>query len=245
MLNSAGPRFRSFHTTRWSLVRSATGDDETRAMVALEQLCSSYWYPIYAYIRRAGRSPHDAEDLTQGFFAKLLSKDTLAMVDREKGKLRTFLLTCLRRFMGDEYDRSMAQKRGASVLTSFSADWAEQKYAAEPSDTLTPDRLYQRRWALTVLEFSLQVLEDEYQAKGQDRLFQALRPLLGFKKQTQPTRYEDLAASLDMPVGTLKCHVSRLRDRWRELLFEQVSMTIDDASSDSIKAELAELLECL
>lgn len=215
------------------------------AMLALEQLCNSYWYPIYAFIRRSGRSPHDAEDLTQGFFAKLLDKATLANADPAKGKLRTFLLTCVRRFMGDEMDKAMAQKRGARLLVSFNAEWAEERYAVEPVDDLTPDRLFQRRWALTVLEFSLQLLEEEHKAQGKAELFETLRPLLGFKKQTQTARYEDLAASLEMPVGTLKCHVSRLRDRWRVLLFEQVSMTIEEPSSDSIKAELAELLECL
>src|ERR1700760_2362191 len=122
----------SFQTTRWSLIRSIRHDDETVAQMALEQLCNSYWYPIYAFIRRSGKGPHDAEDLTQGFFARLLEKEIFSAADPEKGKLRNFLLTCLRRYLADEHDRALAQKRGAGVLVSFSPDWAEQAYATEP-----------------------------------------------------------------------------------------------------------------
>jgi DNA-directed RNA polymerase specialized sigma24 family protein len=226
------------------LVRSVKGGDDAAAMLALEQLCNSYWYPVYAFIRRSGRSPHDAEDLTQGFFAKLLDKATLANADPTKGKLRTFLLTCVRRFVGDEMDKAMAQKRGARLLVSFNADWAEDRYAVEPVDDLTPDRLFQRRWALTVLEFSLQLLEEEYKAQGKADLFEALRPFLGFKAMPAQS-YEDAATGLKMPVGTLKSHVSRLRHRWREMLFEQVSVTLNNPTPENIKSELTELLECV
>jgi DNA-directed RNA polymerase specialized sigma24 family protein len=234
----------SFQTTRWSLVRSIRDDDESVAMVALEQLCNSYWYPIYAFIRRSGRSPHDAEDLTQGFFAYLLDKDTLNSADPEKGKLRTFLLTCVRRFLGDQWDKAMAEKRGARLMVNFDPDWAEGRYAAEPVDDLTPDRLFQRRWALTVLEFSLQVLSEEHAANGRGGLFEALRPFLGFKTFPEQ-RYEAVAASLGIPLGTVKSHVSRMRDRWRALLFEQVAVTLDDPSPENIRGELAELMGCI
>ncbi len=234
----------SFQTTRWSLVRSIRDDDESISRAALEQLCNSYWYPIYAFIRRSGRSPHDAEDFTQGFFTNLLDKEIFSMADPEKGKMRTFLLTCVRRYLGDEWDKAMAQKRGAKLLVSFDADWAEGRYATEPVDDLTPDRLFQRRWALTVLEFSLEVLANEHEASGKDELFTALRPFLGFKTFPEQ-RYETVAAKLGIPVGTLKSHVSRLRDRWRALLFEQVSMTLDDPSPENIRAELAELMDCV
>jgi DNA-directed RNA polymerase specialized sigma24 family protein len=234
----------SFQTTRWSLVRSIRHEDDAVASLALEQLCNSYWYPIYAFIRRSGRSPHDAEDLTQGFFAKLLDKDTISLADPDKGKLRTFLLTCVRRFLGDEQDKAMAQKRGARLMVHFDPEWAEGRYAAEPVDDITPDRLFQRRWALTVLEFSLQVLADEHTAQHKAALFEALRPFLGFKSFPDQ-RYEAVAGKLGMPVGTLKSHVSRLRDRWRALLFEQVAVTLDDPSPENIRGELAELMGCI
>lgn len=225
-------------------MRTLKDGDDPAAMFALEQLCNSYWYPIYAFIRRSGREAHDAEDLTQGFFAKLLEKATFSNADPAKGKLRTFLLTCVRRYMGDELDKAMAAKRGVRLQVRFDAEWAESRYAIEPVDDLTPDRLFQRRWAVTVLEFSLQSLEDEHKVQGKSWLFDSLRPFLGFKSFPEQ-RYEDAAVVLKMPVGTLKSHVSRLRQRWREILFEQVAVTLDDPSPENIKGELAELLECV
>lgn len=143
---------RSFQTTRWSLVQRANGDIDDEALQALAALCDSYWYPVYAYIRRSGHGAHDAEDLTQGFFARLLEKGTLAHADPAKGRLRTFLLTCVRNYLHNEHERASAQRRGARLLTKFDAGWAEERFASEPADDLTPDRLYQRRWALTLLE---------------------------------------------------------------------------------------------
>ena len=235
---------RSFQTTRWSLVHRANGaaDDEARA--ALAALCDSYWYPIYAYIRRSGHGAHDAEDLTQGFFARLLEKDILAAADPAKGKLRTFLLTCVRNYLHNEHARASAERRGAHLLTSFDQDWAEERYATEPADDLTPDRLYQRRWALTLLEFTLQLLSEEYRADDKGDLFTALRPCLGFSKEKTPN-YAGLATRLRCTESTVKSHVFRLRQRWREILFQQVSVTLDDPTSDEIKAELSELLGCV
>src|SRR5260221_10821952 len=136
----------SFCTTRWTQVRRAVGSDDTAARAALAALCEGYWYPIYAFIRRSGKSPHDAEDLTQGFFARLVEKRVLAGADPTKGKLRPFLLACARHFLSDEHDRARAQKRGAALLPSFDAIAAEERYAIEPVDDLSPDRLFQRRW---------------------------------------------------------------------------------------------------
>ena len=226
------------------MVRRATGDDDTAARAALAALCEAYWFPIYAFIRRSGKSPHDAEDLTQGFFAWLLAKGALAKADADKGKLRTFLLTCARRFVSDEHDRAMAQKRGAAVLTSFDSADAEERYAAEASDDLPPDRLFQRRWALTILERALALLGDEFTAQGKADIFTALRPFLGFGPEPEQ-RYEEIAPALGMPVGTVKSHVSRIRQRWREIIFEEVAMTLDDASPQEIKGELSELLGCV
>jgi RNA polymerase sigma-70 factor (ECF subfamily) len=231
----------SFQTTRWSLVRRAGSADDAEARAALAALCAAYWYPLYAFIRRSGAGPHEAEDLTQGFFARLLEKATLATADPARGKLRTFLLTCVRHFLSDEHDRARAQKRGAALLTSFDASDAEQRYAAEPADDLSPDRLFQRRWAVAVLDQALRLLGEEQAAAGKAELFAALRPFLGFGPQSAK-RYDELAPALGVPIGTLKNHVFRLRERWRELLFEQVAATLDNPTPEEIKAELSELL---
>ena len=226
------------------MVRRAVGADDAKAAQALAALCEGYWYPLYAYVRRSGYSPHDAEDLTQGFFARLLEKNILAAADPEKGKLRTFLLACAGHFLADERDRAQAKKRGAGLLMSFDAAVAEERYAAEPADNLSPDRLFQRRWALTVLEYSLELLAEEFATNGKAEVFEMLRPFLGFGADPAQ-RYEEIAAKMATPVGTLKNQVFRLRKRWRELLFEQVSLTLDDPTPEEIKAELTELLGCV
>lgn len=238
----AGPH--PFQTTRWSVVRLAVGKDDAQARQAVAELCEAYWYPIYAYVRRSGKSPHDAEDLTQGFFARLLARDILAAANPDKGKLRTFLLTCARNFLSDEHARDMAGKRGAKLLTSFDAAAAEGRYVKEPADDLTPDRLFQRRWAITVLDFSLQTLAAEFSAQGKAELFAAMRPFLGFGTEPE-RRYEEVATTLGMALGTVKSHVFRLRQRWREILFEHVAATLADPTPEEIKAELAELLGCV
>ena len=242
-MNSPMPP-QSFHTTRWTFVRQALNSSDPAAAQALSNLCEAYWYPIYAFIRRSGKSPHDAEDLTQGFFAKLLEKEILAGADRDKGRLRIFLLTCVRRYLADEHDRAMAQKGGAAVLVSFNPEWAEEAYATELVDDLTADRIFQRRWALMVLEHSFQVLREEYTAEGKSALFDTLRPFLGFGLDPEG-RYEDIAAKSGIPIGTLKNHVFRMRQRWRELLFEQVAATLDTPTQEDIKGELSELLTCV
>ena len=233
-----------FQTTRWSLVQRATGSDETAGREALAALCESYWYPIYAYIRRSGQAPHDAEDLTQGFFAWLLERGALAKADVGKGKLRTFLLTCAQRFLSDARDRAAAQKRGGGRLKTFDPTRAEERYAAEARDDLSPDRLFQRRWALTILDQGLALLRAEYEADGKAELFAALRPFLGFGADPEK-RYDEVSKALGHAVATLKSHVFRLRKRWRELIFAEVSETLANATDGEIRDELGELLGCV
>lgn len=236
---------RSFRTTRWSLVRRAVADDSAEAMDAMETLCEAYWYPLYAFIRRSGYTPEDAEDLTQGFFERMLDRDILSTADPDRGKLRTFLLTCLRRYLAHEKERRLALKRGGGChITSVDSAWAEDRYQHEPVDHLTPDRLYQRRWALTVLEHALRLLREEYEERGRGKLFETLRPYLGMGGGPELS-YEEASASLGQTVNNTKTQVFRLRQRWRELLFQQVSLTLDDPSADEIKAELSELMQCL
>jgi DNA-directed RNA polymerase specialized sigma24 family protein len=234
----------SFLTIRWSMVRQAAAKDEPGSQRALAELCKSYWYPIYAYIRRTGQSPHDAEDLTQGFFARLLQKNFLAVADKEKGRPRAFLLTCVKCHLADEHDRAMTQKRGAGKVTTFTSTWAEERYAAEPVENLTPDRLYQRRWALTLLDATLETLEKEFALDGNAELFTALRPYLGFSASVEEN-YQATADRLGMNLNTLKSHIHRLRERWKDAIMAQVASTLDDPTSDNIKAELSELVGCV
>ena len=182
--------------------------------------------------------------MTQDFLARLLAKHILAAADPEKGKMRTFLLKCLQNFLSDERDRAMALKRGAGVLTSFSLEWAEDRYATEPVDDLTPDRLFQRRWALTILEHSLQLLGGEFAAQGKSEVFEALLPFLGFGPDPDE-QYEHLSTQLGIPVGTLKNQVFRLRERWRKLLFDEVATTLEDPTIENIRGELTELLSAV
>lgn len=239
-LNASG----SFRTTNWSIVRRAAETDGSDAAVALSSLCQSYWYPLYVYFRRCGKTSHDSEDLTQGLFAHLLTRNSLSSADPARGRLRTFLLACAQNFLADQYDRENAQKRGLALLVPIEASRAEELYAREPQDALAPDRLFQRRWALTILEHALELLCVEYDERGQAELFQSLRPFLGFGSEPE-MRYEEIAARLQIPIGTLKNKVFRMRQRWRELLFEQVAQTLDDPSPEEIKGELSELLGCV
>jgi len=216
--------------------------DAEASLVAVSSLCEAYWYPLYAYFRRAGKSSHDAEDLTQGFFARMLERKMLSSATPEKGRLRTFLLACAHNHMTDEWSRGMAQKRGAGLVTAFDLQAAEARYGQEDTEQLSPDRLFQRQWALGILDRSLRMLADEYRASpGQIELFEALRPFLGFGGGAEQT-YEEIAVRLQTPVGTLKNKVFRLRQRWRELLFDQVGRTLADPTPEEIKDELSELL---
>jgi RNA polymerase sigma-70 factor (ECF subfamily) len=243
MIGPQAPRL--FQTTRWSVVRRSVSEDPAEAEAALAQLCEAYWYPLYAYVRRSGLSPQDAEDVTQSFFAHLLSRDVIAGAVPEKGRLRSFLLSCARNFLADRIARARAQKRGAGQATlSFDAMQAEERYAAEPVDDLSPDRLFQRRWALAVLETTLARLGAAYEEEGKGAIFARVRPFLGFGAEPE-LRYEQVGAALGMTIGTVKSHVFRMRQRWRELLFEEVAATLDEPTEEEIKAELAELVGCV
>lgn len=235
------PRHASFIQTRWSMVRRAVDDQASGSQLALGQLCQNCWYPIYAFIRRSGKSAEDAEDLCQGFFERVIRTRLLASADPEKGRLRTFLLSCLKHYMADQHDRNLAQKRGAGKVVEFSALSAEEQYLAEPVDTVTPDRLYQRQWALQIISTSMQELESTYQSEGKAALFTALKPFLGFSQSSEPN-YQTVADALGLNLNTLKSHIRRLRERWRDTIRAQVAATLDDPTPDEIKAELRELL---
>jgi len=232
-----------FAPTRWSMVLAA-GDwlAGSTARRAMEELAKTYWFPLYAYLRRRGSPPEEAEDLAQGFFTQLLEKDSLAAVDRTKGKFRAFLLASLKHFLTNQWDKTQAQKRGGGTTPiALDALTAEARYTLEPVDNMTPERLFEQRWAWAVLDQVLQRLRDQYQAKGQSQLFDALKGSLTSGTPT-PT-YAALARQLGMPEGTLAVAAHRLRRRYRELLRDEIAQTV--SAPELIDEEIRFLLGCL
>ena len=214
-----------FATTHWTVVLAAGRGDSRDADVALEELCRTYWYPLYAYVRRQGHSREDAEDLTQGFFARLLEKNYLEGISSDGGKFRAFLLVALKRFLANEWDRASRQKRGGGVLP-LSLDWqdAESRYQIAPADNLSPDKLYDRAWAEIVLEHVITRLRDESGTEGKAGQYEQLKPFLMMGKSEIP--YARAAAELKMSEGAVRVAVHRLRRRYRELLREEIAQTL-------------------
>jgi RNA polymerase sigma factor (sigma-70 family) len=228
-----------FATTQWSVVLSAGRSETTRGRNALAALCETYWYPLYAYVRRQGHSPHDSEDLTQGFFARLLESESLAGVSPEKGKFRTFLLVALKRFLTNEWHHANSQKRGGgSFRVPLQGHTAETRYVAEPSEQLTAEKLYERRWALTLLDRVLSRLSEEFNAVGKKEQFEKLKPYLMAERESIP--YAEAAVVLGMNEGAIKVAVHRLRRRFRELFREEVAHTV--ARPEEIDEEIRHLL---
>jgi RNA polymerase sigma-70 factor (ECF subfamily) len=228
----------SFATTRWSVVLAAEHADCVPAAEALEKLCRTYWYPLYTHVRRRGYSPEDAQDLTQEFFARLLAKHWLSMADRQRGRFRTFLLAALSHFLANEWDRVRCEKRGGGQA-AFSLDGqaAEARYHLEPVDRADAGWLYERRWALTLLDRVLERLRQEFTAVGQRERFDQLQPfLLGDK--TGET-YAALASVLETTEAALKMTVSRMRRRYRELFLEEIAQTV--SAPQEIEAEVRHL----
>jgi RNA polymerase sigma factor (sigma-70 family) len=240
--SAAGPRPAAFVTTHWSVVLTARRSDTTRAQAALARLCQAYWYPLYAYVRRRGYGPHDAQDLTQEFFARLLAQNWLAQADRERGRFRTFLLAALSHFLANEWDKARTQKRGGAVeLVPLQLDNAETRYGQEPADPRTPEQCFERRWALALLDEVLNRLRQEQVAAGAGELFDTLKPCLAGSRAAQP--YAALAASLGMTEGAVKVAVHRLRQRYRQLLREEIANTV--ASPAEVDAEMHHLFAVL
>lgn len=231
-----------FATTRWTVVLAAGQSDTAHARAALEKLCQAYWYPLYAYVRRRGYSPEDAQDLTQEFFARLLERRWIERADRQRGKFRSFLLTALNHFLADEWNKARAQKRGGGAsLLPLQLDAAETRYGLEPADHATPEQSYERRWALALLEEVLHRLAQEYQQEGRAALFAALNPCLVGERTKQP--YAELADRLGVSEGTVKSCVHRLRQRYRQLLREEIANTV--AGPDEVDGELHHLFAVL
>ena len=238
-----GPGTRQpFAATHWSLVLAAGRDGTPGAHAALDTLCRAYWPPLYAYIRRSGCSPADAQDLTQGFFLQLLQRDFLDGVDPRKGKFRSFLLASLKHYLSNERDRARAQKRGGGLAPiSIDAQDAEGRYLHEPADPMTPDKLYERRWALTVLEQALVRLQAEYAASSRGAVFEKLKGELTSDAARAP--HAEIARELDMTPGAVKVAAHRLRQRFGEVLRAEIAETV--ARPEDIEEEIQHLFDAL
>jgi DNA-directed RNA polymerase specialized sigma24 family protein len=221
----------AFSTTRWSVVLAAAGPDEPQASEALAVLCSAYWYPLYAYVRRRGYNPPDAEDLTQEFFARLLERNDLARVDRRKGRFRSFLLGGMNFLLADDHDRRCALKRGGGLapLSSEAAE-AEGRYAMEPVETLTPERLYERAWVSTLIDRASRRLRDEYAASGKLDLYERLGTFR-LDSAGQPS-YFDLAERLGQSESAVKSAIWRLRRRHHQLVRDEIAQTVAPGEED-------------
>jgi RNA polymerase sigma-70 factor (ECF subfamily) len=224
-----------FATTRWSLVVAARGNSPA-ARDALAELCRLSWYPLYAYIRRKGHTHVEAEDLTQEFFTRLLERDDLATVDPSRGRFRSFLLASCNHFLSNQRDRDQALKRGGG-RQPLPLDFhdAERRYVAEPGHDQTPERLFERRWALTLLERVLQRLQQDYEDSGKGNLFERLKGQLAGETVGS---YAEAAAELGLTEGAVKVAAHRLRQRYRDLLRDEIAQTLDDpaAVDDEIHA---------
>lgn len=230
----------AFATTHWSLVLAAQDRESPKAVEALETLCKSYWYPVYAYVRRKGHDEHGSSDLTQEFFCRLLERHYLRAADRKRGKFRAFILGCLEHFLAKEWTRERRLKRGGGVKILSLADGScEARYLAEADAGLDPAKVFERRWAATVIEAGLERLRQEYTAAGKADFYQELRPFLSGEAGS----YAELASRLQMTDGALRIAVHRLRQRYGECLREVIAQTV--SSPEEVDDEVRELLAAL
>jgi len=236
---SAPGRDDTFATTHWTVVLAAGRAHTPQADHALEELCRTYWYPLYAYVRRRGYTHEDAEDLTQGFFARFLERNYLEGLTSEKGRFRAFLLASLKHFLANEWDRAHRQKRGGEI-PALSLDWesADDRYKINLPDDLSPDKIYDREWALALLERVIIRLRESCAASEQAQLFDSLKPFLTMDKGAVP--YVQAAVELNMTEGAVRVAVHRLRKRYRDLLREEITQTLTDPAQ--VEEEMRALL---
>ena len=220
-----------FSTTHWSVVLAAGQCLRPDAQVAVERLCRTYWYPLYAYVRRLGYDVADAEDLTQGFFARVLEKNYLAQVDRQKGRFRSFLLACLRHFLSDQQDHAKAAKRGGRcIFIPLETQSAEDRHRQEPMDEMNAEKIFERHWALTLLEYAEARLRQEYEAAGKAPLYEHLKIFRAGAEPKSLLTYAELGSQLNMTESAIGCAAARLRRRFRELVRDEVARTVTHSS---------------
>jgi len=231
-----------FQTTHWTIILKARDDNDTAARESLATLCATYWYPLYAFIRRQGSTPHEAEDLTQEFFFRFVDRHALSSVQRAAGKFRSFLLACLKNFLANERARAQAQRRGGGrTFVSLNGAEAETRYSVDLADSLTPEMLYERRWAFAVLERTMNELRREYGVKQKSELFEQLQGFLPCGYGTASRA--DLAAKRGVSVGAIDIAVHRLRQRFGALLRTQVAATV--SSEAELDEEIRHLISVL
>jgi len=233
---------RDFRTTHWSVVLAAGQASTEQSAAALEKLCRTYWFPLYAFVRRQGHAPPEAQDLTQEFFSRLLAKNPLGTLQPAKGRFRSYLIASMKHLLANEWDRAHRQKRGGRVVT-FSLDEkdAEERYVVEPADELTPEKIFERRWAEALLEQVLARLRVEFRAAGQEDRYELLKPFL--VGDDDPGPGEELAARLGLGVSGAKSAIRRLRQRYGELFREEIAQTVE--SEEEIDAEIRHLFAAL
>jgi len=231
-----------FATTHWSVVLAAGDGDTPQSAAALEQLCRTYWYPLYVYVRRRGYGVEDAQDLTQQFFAGFLAKESFSLADPARGRFRTFLLKSLQHFLADDWKRAHRARRGGGAFQlPLDEATAETRYAAELTDTMTPERAYEQRWAMTLLEQVLARMREDYGRAGKTRLFEALQDFLWGPDAS--VSYGVLATELEMTEGALRVAVHRLREHYRERLRAEVAHTVSEPGE--VDAELHYLISVI
>jgi RNA polymerase sigma-70 factor (ECF subfamily) len=231
-----------FASTHWSVVLLAKQKVSPEADTALATLCETYWYPLYAFVRRQGHNVHEAQDLTQEFFSRFLAKSYLNQVDAAKGKFRSFLLASMKHFLANEWDRAKASKRGGGrKLVSLDDTSAEERYVLEPADDMTPEKLYHRRWALTLLSQTLTRLRQEFEAAGKATLFDALKGCLTGEMSVRP--YAEIGQQHGLSEGAIKIAVHRMRQRYGDLLRLEVAGTV--ATQSDVEEELRHLLSAM
>jgi RNA polymerase sigma-70 factor (ECF subfamily) len=239
---AGSPAPQQFQTTRWSLVLAARDGGAAEAGEALAALCGSYWHPLYAFVRRKGHDPDAAQDLVQGFFARLLEKGDLAAVDRARGKFRSFLMAACAHYLANQRDYDRAWKRGGGrTPVPIDGLTAEGLYSREPVHDLTAERLFERDWALTLLGHVIDRLEAEMARAGKSRQFAALRPVLLGRAGRAP--YSEIAAELGLSEEAARAAAHRLRRRYRDLLREEVARTLDDPAD--VEGEIRDLFAAL
>lgn len=238
------PAPAEFSPTRWSLVSAVRSGDAGSSRQAMETLCRCYWYPLYAYVRRAGQTPEDAADLTQGFFVHLIEKELLIRADPQRGRLRNFLLTAVQRFVRDDWRAQNRQKRGSGLeFISIDEAAAEGLYAREPSHVETPEKLYHRRWALTLLERVLLALRDDYVQQRKGDVFDALKSSL--TEDPDAASSASTGATLGMTAGAVRVAVTRLRARYRERLLAEVAASMDAQTEAEVDEEINALFRAV
>jgi RNA polymerase sigma factor (sigma-70 family) len=232
-----GPHW--FRTTHWSVVLAAGKHSSGGAEAALATLCGRYWYPLYAFVRRQGRTAHDAEDLTQAFFTWLLNSGHLSVADPSRGKFRSFLLATLKHFLSDERKKAHAQKRGGGQeILSLDAELAEERYRMEPTTELTAERIFDQRWALAVMEQTVARLRQEYLVAGREELFEELKHFQSGEETS--SSYNDAAQKLGLSASAVKSAIFRLRRRHRDLLRQEIAHTV--AAPSEVDEEIRYLL---